>query len=270
MPSYGEIATLRTPTGSAVQSKLTAVAAYNSSSGGASFVYNESVSGTRGFPVVSMFDFWDHWLAIAKMNAGDQVDNGMRALFNAPEIFNDEGVIVDASREWADLPTGQFLGSFVIERGLDDNTDFIVAATFERFRQDNLYGNGFIVSSLTASNEGSNVGDKLIQGHKVRFLVGSKEFLPLRTSLEPMPLWVRSDPVLGDFSSLVISGEDVIDRGAQKTVRLETLYNPILEDLDNIVTFGKDINGLPLDWNISGTERDRGSRIYLNLVSFTS
>ena len=266
MPSYSELATLQTPTGGLVQSKYTA-----SSSGGptfAGFLYNPDTNNQGHIPVISMFDFWREWIPIAKLSRTAQINGNKSAVMVTPYIFNDDGIVVDAEREWNALPATPDKWIVTVEGALDDDSDFQITATGAPASLDN-FGPVLVFSDLTASNEGSNAGRVLIQGHKVDLLYKDAVFLPRRTSLQSRQIWVRSDPVLGDFSQLVIQGEDVLDRGAEKTVRLEAAYVPLLEDLDNNITFGTDANGVPIRWNIAGTERDRG-RIFLNLVAFTS
>ena len=195
-----------------------------------------------------------------------------------PLKFEDEDQVIDATSEWNPFISrvGRTFAATVIVRGALENdqgldTDWIFSGTAEF---NGLQGIDdatatFRFYSLNASNQGSSTGArKLFVGRKVQVQSGSPavNILPTRPAFEDTRFWVRADPILGQFSQLIIGAEDLLNREPVKTLRLEAYHFESLENLENLVEFGVDENHIPIEWRIAGTERS-GNIVFLNLVA---
>lgn len=90
------------------------------------------------------------------------------------------------------------------------------------------------------------------------------EFLPPRPVFTPVPFWCRIDDQSADFQALTIDASGEAQSVAERLLTLTARYSPALDDLDTIIRFGVDSNGIPIRWLIQSSNRD-GDNIVLSL-----
>ena len=272
MPSYNQIAILKSATGLPLPSRYTGS---DSLDLGILFI---SVSGTSNAPARSMSEFFSLWVPRARRSKSSQDSNRELAFMTCPLKFEDGGQVIDATEQWNPFISNRgrrFAATVIVQGALEneqgDDTDWIFSGTaeFDRLLGTNDGVASFRFYSLDASNQGSSTGArKLFVGRKVQVQSGSPavNILPTRSAFEDTRFWVRPDPILGQFSQLIIGAEDLLNREPVNTLRLEAYYFDGLENLENLVEFGVDENHIPIEWRIAGTERS-GNIVFLNLVA---
>ena len=276
MPSYNQLATLHTSSqGKTIQSKYTVAPE------GINFLY---VLNNVQSAVGSMSEFRNFWLAAARRNTASQNSQRYFAFITLAPVFEDEGVSVDITSQLEDRRrTDTTYGfEFAIDGILSNPAgseavplQFSAVATFNNF-SGGVYG--YRISSVRLINptsildipSGGSLQDNVNRKVSIIKPVIDKqpEFLPLRAGFLKYPFWVRPDPLLGQFSQLIIGEDDLLSRKAVKTLRLECYYFFELGILSSLVEFGYEDRerNMPIQWKIAGTER-AGNIVYLNLVT---
>lgn len=260
MPTYRDIAQVRVESGPRIPARIPIVR-----SGTNGILFPESIS--LGIDRVS--ELWTVWGADIP-----DLDEGAAVIL--PIAYQDEGILINASREWESLPKGARDWTIKIDGGRDDDSELVLSLGKFQATQ----GRWPITTGITrdilsvgagegtyADNHGSDMGDRPIIGLRVSELsTGGVNYLPTRPTLKDRPIWVDVTRDTGDFAGLVLDADDDIQAQAQKGLQLETAYDPRLEDLDTLIVYGKDSDNVDIVWNLVTTERDQSTMI-LNLAA---
>ena len=172
----------------------------------------------------------------------------------------------DATIEWR----------WTVEKGWDDTHDLVLEAkTDGGYFQDatpalwdvTVQDGTFTMSPGSVTQQRANARPLNGRATKCEVKDGTNyvEILPTRPRFDPAPIWVRTAvDVAGDFAALTLDAGGAVETVAQKTVSLETRFDSRLEDLDTVIRFGTDDNGVPIRWRILSTSRGAGGIITLN------
>ncbi|MYK03017.1 MAG: unc-93 family MFS transporter [Gemmatimonadales bacterium] len=182
-----------------------------------------------------------------------------------PPIYRTDGVTVDATDEIADIAADDALVFRFAGVEAHDGGEFSFAATVKSAGTSRLSQRPLIIFPLPDFPAGTDLSQTIV-GKTLGIERDGASLLPAIPAVEPHPLWVRRGDVLGDFSAVAVTGEDVLETTAVRTVRLETNYDPRLEDLDTRIEYGSTADGTPIVWRIQSIERGERS-LFLNLAA---
>ena len=275
MPGFTEIAYLRQPKGALVPSRIT----LGSAEGNGRMAFGYSVGG--GVTPVTEFVETFGELATAFPETTPTINASFAV---ASIIYEFEGFRLDATEIWSDLveaapsypPVRITIHDVLTDRDpVEDLTIMFSATDFNNIRPDSgtvVWGpdtgdqsdpdkskrrDPATVAFNWSGSEASNLRDVRIAGYQASiFNDKTGDFiLPSVPGVVESPIWCSVAPVFGDFAALAITGEDVLQSVASKSVTITTEYRPELEDLDNTFRYGSDSRGLPVIWRVLSTSR---------------
>ncbi|MDD9990378.1 MAG: hypothetical protein OXP75_01115 [Rhodospirillales bacterium] len=272
MPDFNDIAQVRVDSGRETVARMPISVAAPASH---SFVFSYAEAGiTRRQGAQTAADIWEAWApaAITSKASGD---------LSLPFLFNDDGAVVDATDEIKAIADGtERRLRLTLPEAVPDQV-LVVTVNVEGGSGSATDRAFFALEGSDATARAGDYSDNhqaawdaggFLQGQPVQVDVWNatanafQDFLPKRPVLENRPIWVRRDDVLGDFNTLAITGEDVLESVATKSVTLTAAYDPLLEDLDTQVVYGTDANGEAIIWRIASTARQERF-IQLNLAT---
>lgn len=254
MPGFTEIAYLRQPKGGPVPSRITLGSAEG--------------NGRMGFAEAAGNFLETFGQLAAAFPANTPRTNASFAV--ASLIYQFEGFRINATQIWTDLVDGDATPATRIEvhdalATRDPVADLVISFSktdFNNIRPDSgtvVWGpdSGAAVGFNWTAREAQDLQNVLLAGYQATIVNddSEKNVLPSVPGTVETALWCSVAPVFGDFAALAITGEDVLQSIASKSVTITTEYRPDLEDLDNTFRYGADSLGRPVIWRVLSTSR---------------
>lgn len=244
------------------------------------FGVDNTISGGDGFRILAdLSEVLTDWTVLPRSSIANAV-----GILMAPIVFRAGNRLFDAFNELDALANGEYRIVIPGILGDIDNGDLQINVTnmtlsdlrtFDQFS--GVYYGLYVEFNSVITFNGQAPSDvsrqilnrinrtylrgRTLQLQKVEADKTTKTIYPQVPGPVREGIWIQPQDVIGDFATLALTGEQLLETVSQRNVTIRTTYREELEDLDTGIEWGMDTLGIPILWRIVTSTRIENSEL---------